>query len=602
MNEKQETAKHMNQENMDVQSEYITNEPSMEIQNLTKEDIISELKKLADNAEIPERSLVENLKYAFYKIKAAEKESYKEKFIAEGGNESEFAWPENLQEDEIRDILNIIKEKRAKAIAEEEKVKESNLEKKLHVIDRIKELTESTEDFNKLYKEFKDLQQTWTSIKSVPATKENELWKSYQSYSEKFYDLIKINNEFRDYDFKKNMELKSAIIDAVEKLAEESDVVSAFHQLQNFHQQWREIGPVTKEQRDELWNKFKEASTIINKKHQSHFEDLKKQEENNLIAKTAICEELKSIDYSGFKSFKDWDDKSKEIIALQAKWKTIGFVPKKVNNQIFEEYRALCDKFFDEKAKFFKSQKDEMDENLAKKRILCEKAESLKDSTDWKKTTEKMIAIQKEWKTIGPVPRKYSDQIWKQFVSACDYFFEQKNSNTSNQKVEEVENLAKKKDLISRIGALTDTGSPDSNMDMLRQLMDEWHEIGFVPFKEKDKIYQEYQTALDKQFERLKLDKTERRFQSFISNIDDISKSERPKGKLYREREKLVYQFNRVKADLLTYENNMGFLSVSKGSGNLLKDMEHKIQDLKNELDLISKKVDTIDQSINEIE
>jgi Domain of Unknown Function (DUF349). len=569
---------------------------------LTKEEIVSKLKELSAQEVAPPRAETESLKHAFYKLKSVETEALKEKFLADGGEEGSFVQANDPLEEEFKTLFNVIKEKRAHALAEEEKQKEENLQKKLEIIESIKNLTESTDDFNKLYKEFKELQRQWGEIKQVPAAKVNELWKAYQVQSEKFYDLIKINNEFRDYDFKKNLELKNAIIEAVEKLKEESDVVSAFHQLQNFHQQWREIGPVAKELRDEMWDKFKAASTEINKRHQSHFEKLKGQEDENLERKTAIINEIKAIDYSVLKSFKDWDDKSKEIMDLQAQWKTVGFVPKKYNNQIFEEYRALCDTFFEKKAEFFRHQRDQMDENLQKKKALVEKAESLKDSTDWKQTTEEMVTIQKEWKTIGPVPRKFSDAIWKQFVGACDYFFEQKNKNVSSQKVEEVENLEKKKELIGKIKSLTEVSDSKEAMDTLRAYMDEWHEIGFVPFKEKDKIYKEYQAALDKQFDRLKMDKSERRLQSFKSNIDDITKSERPKGKLYKERDRLMHQFNRIKSDLQTYENNMGFLSISKGAGGLLKEMEHKIQDLKNELELIIQKIDAIDDNLKEID
>ncbi|MDU1904743.1 MAG: DUF349 domain-containing protein [Dysgonomonas sp.] len=569
---------------------------------LTKEEIVGKLKELSAQEVAPPRAETESLKHAFYKLKSVETEALKEKFVADGGEEGAFVQPNDPLEEEFKTLFNVIKEKRAQSLAEEEKQKEENLQKKLELIESIKNLTESTDDFNKLYKEFKELQRQWGEIKQVPAAKVNELWKAYQVQSEKFYDLIKINNEFRDYDFKKNLELKNAIIEAVEKLKEESDVVSAFHQLQNFHQQWREIGPVAKELRDEMWDKFKAASTEINKRHQSHFEKLKGQEDENLAKKTAIINEIKAIDYSVLKSFKDWDDKSKEIMDLQAQWKTVGFVPKKYNNQIFEEYRALCDTFFENKAEFFRHQRDQMDENLQNKKALVEKAEALKDSTDWKKTTEEMVAIQKEWKTIGPVPRKFSDAIWKQFVGACDYFFEQKNKNVSSQKVEEVENLEKKKELIGKIKSLTEVSDSKEAMDTLRAYMDEWHEIGFVPFKEKDKIYKEYQAALDEQFDRLKMDKSERRLQSFKSNIDDITKSERPKGKLYKERDRLMHQFNRIKSDLQTYENNMGFLSISKGSGGLLKEMEHKIQDLKNELELIIQKIDAIDDNLKEID
>ena len=604
MNENIDPALPLNEETENKQEQAeITTEPQVaESKSFTKEEIIKNLQELSAKAEVPTRADVDNLKQSFYKLKSAENETLKEQFVADGGDINSFIIPTDPIEEEFKTLLNTIKEKRAKALADEEKIKEDNLVKKERIIEAIKNLTESTDDFNKLYKEFKDLQQQWNEIKLIPAAKVNEIWKAYQLHSEKFYDLIKINNEFRDYDFKKNLEIKTSICEVVEKLQEESDVVSAFHQLQNFHQQWREIGPVAKEFRDEIWERFKAASTEINKKHQSHFEELKGQEETNLIEKTAICDTLKAIDYSQLKNFKDWDEKSHEIIALQAKWKTIGFVPKKVNSQIFEQYRALCDTFFEKKAEFFKHQKDDMEENLNKKRALCEKAEALKDSTDWRKTTDELIAIQKEWKTIGAVPRKYSDAIWKQFVTACDYFFEQKNSNTSSQKEEEVANLATKKEIIEKINALSGQTDLTDPMATLRELMNEWHQVGFVPFKEKDKIYKEYQTALDVQFDRLKMDKSERRLQSFKSNVDDIAKSERPKGRLFREREKLMHQFNKVKSDLQTYENNMGFLSISKGASGLLKDMEHKIQDLKNELELIAQKIETIDNNLNSID
>ncbi|MBF0575633.1 DUF349 domain-containing protein [Dysgonomonas sp. GY617] len=604
MNENIDPALPLNEETENKQEQAeVTTEPQVsEAKTFTKEEIIKSLQELSAKTEVPTRADVDNLKQSFYKLKSTENETLKEQFVADGGDINSFVLPSDPLEEEFKILLNTIKERRAKALADEEKVKEDNLLKKERIIEAIKNLTESTDDFNKLYKEFKDLQQQWNEIKLIPAAKVNEIWKAYQLHSEKFYDLIKINNEFRDYDFKKNLEIKTGICEVVEKLQEESDVVSAFHQLQNFHQQWREIGPVAKEFRDEIWERFKAASTEINKKHQSHFEELKGQEENNLTEKTAICDTLKAIDYSQLKNFKDWDEKSHEIIALQAKWKTIGFVPKKVNSQIFEQYRALCDTFFEKKAEFFKHQKDDMEENLNKKRALCEKAEALKDSTDWRKTTDELIAIQKEWKTIGAVPRKYSDAIWKQFVTACDYFFEQKNSNTSSQKEEEVANLAKKKEIIEKVNALSEQTDLADPMGTLRELMDEWHQVGFVPFKEKDKIYKEYQAALDVQFDRLKMDKSERRLQSFKSNVDDIAKSERPKGRLFRERDKLMHQFNKVKSDLQTYENNMGFLSISKGASGLLKDMEHKIQDLKNELELIAQKIETIDTNLNSID
>lgn len=571
--------------------------------SLTKDEIIEKLKNLTAQTEIPSRAEVESLKQAFYKLRSAAIEEQKTEFVEAGNDAEAFVPAPDPSEDVLKTFLSELKEKRASQAAAEESLKEENYNKKLQIIESIKNLTESSDDFNKLYKEFKDLQQGWNDITLVPQSKEKDLWKSYQIYTEKFYDLIKINNEFRDYDFKKNLELKNAICESVEKLIDDTDSVSAFHQLQNFHQQWREIGPVARELREEIWTRFKNASTAINKKYQTHFESLKGREEENLVEKTAICEALKNIDYSTLTSFKEWDEKSKEVIELQAKWKTIGFVPKKVNNQIFEEFRSLCDTFFEKKSEFFKGVRGEMDENLDKKRALTEQAKALKDSTDWKSTTDKLIAIQKEWKTIGPVPRKYSDAIWKEFVTACDYFFEQKKKNESSQKSEELDNLAAKKEIIEKIKNVDQSLDPSELIAKVRELADEWHKIGFVPFKEKDKIYKEFHQAVDAHYDRLKVDKTERRFESFKSNIKDISKQDNPKRALYRERDHLMHQYNKVKSDLQTYENNMNFLSISsKGASGLLKDVNNKIEKLKEEIELLVKKIEALDENLNELE
>ena len=589
--------------NQPEQSEAIAEAPATKHISLTKDEILEKLKNLASQKELPSRAEVESLKQAFYKLRSAAVEAEKAKFIEDGNEPEAFTPSADPSEDVVKTFLQEVKEKRAQHAIADERVKEENYNKKLRIIDSIKNLTESSDDFNKLYKEFKDLQQEWNEITLIPQTKMKELWKSYQIYTEKFYDLIKINNEFRDYDFKKNLELKNSIIEAVEKLTEEADPVSAFHQLQNFHQQWREIGPVARELREEIWTKFKDASTAINKEYQTHFESLKGKEEENLAEKTAICETLKAIDYSTLTSFKEWDEKSKEVIELQAKWKTIGFVPKKVNTQIFEEFRGLCDAFFEQKSEFFKGVRDEMDINLEKKRSLCEQAKMLKDSTEWKSTADKLIAIQKEWKTIGPVPRKYSDAIWKEFVNACDYFFEQKKKNESSQKGEELENLAAKKEIIEKIKNVDQSLEPSELIAQVRTLADEWHKIGFVPFKEKDRIYKEFHEVVDTHYDRLKIDKAERRFETFKSNMRDVSRQDNPKRVLYKERDHLMHQYNKVKTDLQTYENNMNFLSISsKGGGGLLKDITHKIENLKNEMDLLVKKIEAIDESLNELE
>ena len=418
---------------------------------LSKEVILEKLTGLVGAAADATRNEVEALKQAYYKIHRSEVDELKKAFLTAGGEEKDFVAPEDETESKIKELLNVYKEKRAAILAEEERVKAANYALKLQLIDQLKALTESQEDFNKLYNDFKDIQQRWKEVKAVPQEHVSELWKNYQIYSEKFYDIIKINNQFRDYDFKKNLEMKTALCETVEKLQTEPDVISAFHQLQKLHQQWREIGPVAKELREDLWSRFKAASTIINKRHQEHFEGLKAKEQENLEAKTAICEQIENIDFPALKSFKDWEEKNKEVIALQDKWKTIGFAPKKSNVKIFERFRAACDVYFNRKSEFYKNIKDEMEKNLELKKVLCEKAEALKDSTDWKSTTEKMIALQKEWKTIGSVARKHSDAVWKRFISACDYFFEQKNKNASSQKSVEQTNLAAKKALIEKI-------------------------------------------------------------------------------------------------------------------------------------------------------
>lgn len=565
---------------------------------LSKEEILEKLTGLVGAAADATRNEVEALKQAYYKIHRSEVDELKKAFLTAGGEEKDFVAPEDETESKIKELLNVYKEKRAAILAEEERVKAANYALKLQLIDQLKALTESQEDFNKLYNDFKDIQQRWKEVKAVPQEHVSELWKNYQIYSEKFYDIIKINNQFRDYDFKKNLEMKTALCETVEKLQTEPDVVSAFHQLQKLHQQWREIGPVAKELREDLWSRFKAASTIINKRHQEHFEGLKAKEQENLEAKTAICEQIENIDFQALKSFKDWEEKNKEVIALQDKWKTIGFAPKKSNVKIFERFRAACDVYFNRKSEFYKNIKDEMEKNLELKKALCEKAEALKDSTDWKSTTEKMIALQKEWKTIGSVARKHSDAVWKRFISACDYFFEQKNKNASSQKSVEQTNLAAKKALIEKINTL-DEADHDEALAVLKGYMAEWNTIGHVPFKEKDKVYKEYHEAVDKQFDRLKVDQNDRKMQTFRSNLSDMSNGERGKGKLYGEREKLMRMYERMKNELQTYENNIGFLSISsKGGGGLLKEMERKIDKLKNEMALIIKKIDAIDENL----
>lgn len=564
---------------------------------LTKDEILNRLQTLVDAPVETVRGEVESLKQAYYKIRRSEVDELKKAFIEQGGDEKDFSAPEDTKENYLKELLSSYKEKKAAYLAEEEKIKAENYAVKLQLIEQLKMLCESQDDFNKLYNEFKDIQQKWKEIKLVPEEHANELWKEYQTYSEAFYDLIKINNQFRDYDFKKNLELKTALCEAVEKLQDEKDIISAFHQLQKLHQQWREIGPVAKDLREELWSRFKAASTVINKRHQQHFENLKAKGQENLEAKTAICEQIEGIDYTALKTFKDWDEKNNEVLALQQKWRTIGFTPKKHNTKIFERFRAACDVFFTKKTEFYKAIKTEMEKNLEKKRALCEKAEALKDSTDWKGTTEKLIALQKEWKTIGQVTRRHSDSIWKRFIIACDYFFDNKNKNVSSQKSEEQANLEAKKALIEKVKTMDESLETEEAISTLKEWIAEWNEIGHVPFKEKDKVYKAFHEAVDAQFDRLKVDQRDRRMKSYRNNVSEMAG--KGKGKLYSERDRLMRTYERMKNDLQTYENNIGFLSISsKGGSGLVKEMERKIEKLKAEMELTVKKIEAIDENL----
>jgi hypothetical protein len=570
-----------------------------EIEKLDKAQLVEQLAEaIQQDITNAIKSRVEALKQAFYKLKKTETDEAQEAYIAEGGLVSDFKAAVDITEERLKDLLTVFREKKASLAAKVDKLKEDNLLHKKAIIEKLKELIESKEDFYKVYNEFRKLQQQWKEIKQVPQAAINELWKDYQHYSEKFYDLLKINNEMRDYDFKKNLELKQGLIDSVEKLDSEKDVISAFYQLQKFHQEWREIGPVAKELREEIWAKFKKASSIINKKHQEHFESLRALEQRNLEEKTAICEEMEAVDYSKLTTFKEWDEQNKRVLELQEKWKTIGFAPKKNNVKIFERFRKACDIFFQNKSAFYKGIKETMDTNLEKKKALCEQVEALKDNQDWKETSDKMIALQKEWKSIGPVSRKFSDIVWKRFISACDYFFEQKGIHFSSQKSEEIDNLKKKKEIIRKINEIDLNLPANEAVSQIRELMSEWNKIGFVPFREKDKIYKEYRTAVDKHFDRLKIDESERRLQSFKSNLSEISSGEKSRNKLLNEREKLMRTYERLKSDIQTYENNIGFLSISsKGGGGLVKEMNRKIDSLKEELNLIVKKIEVIDEN-----
>ena len=565
----------------------------------TKEEVLLRLKEVAQDAENANKQELDGLKQTFYKIHNAEIEAAKKTFVENGGAEEEFIAQPSGVEEEFKSLMAAIKEKRSALAAEIEKQKEENLQVKLSIIEELKELVESPDDANKSYNEFKKLQQQWNEVKLVPQAKVNELWKNYQLYVEKFYDILKLNNEFREYDFKKNLEIKTHLCEAAEKLADEQDVVSAFHQLQKLHQEFRDTGPVAKELRDEMWNRFKAASTAVNRRHQQHFEALKESEQHNLDQKTVICEIVEAIEFDQLKTFAAWETKTQEVIALQNKWKTIGFAPQKMNVKIFERFRKACDEFFKKKGEFFKLLKEGMNANLEKKKALCEKAESLKDSTEWKETAEILTKLQKEWKTIGPVSKKYSDAVWKRFITACDYFFEQKGKATSSQRSVEQENLEKKKAIIARLTAIDETTDADEASKEVRELMKEWNGIGHVPFKEKDRLYKQYHGLIDQLFDRFNISASNKKLSNFKSSIGNIQSG--GSQSLYREREKLVRTYENMKNELQTYENNLGFLTTSSKKGNsLLTEINRKVEKLKSDLELVLQKIKVIDESIKE--
>lgn len=564
----------------------------------TQEEVVVRVKELAEADAPAEKQELDALKQAFYKIHKANVAAARAQFIENGGEPEAFLPAPNVLEDEFKAAMNVIKQKRAELQAELDRQKEENLQKKQEILERIKALSATPEEANQAYKEFKELQNQWKELTLVPAEKANELWKTYQLYVEQYYDQLKLNNEFREYDFKKNLEIKTRLCETAEKLNEEADVISAFQQLQALHQEFKETGPVAKELREEIWARFKAASTAVNKRHQQYFEELKQKEEENLAHKTALCEKIEAVDLTAIKTAAAWEAQTRQIIEMQKEWRTIGFAPQKMNVKIFERFRGACDRFFTEKAAFFKRLKEEQAQNLAKKTELCEKAEALKDSTDWKATADKLMQIQKEWKTIGAVPKKHSESLWQRFIGACDYFFEQKGKNTASQRGEEKENLQKKEQVIEKLKALLESDEEENKQDAVRELMKEWNEIGFVPFKEKDKIYKAYHETVDQLFKALNMSAARRRLDNFKNNLKNDAK-EGGQG-LSRERERLVRAYENKRSEIKTYENNLGFLTCSSKKGSsLLNEMNKKMEKLKDELNLIGEKIAAIDKEMS---
>lgn len=560
----------------------------------TKQEVVERLKEIAASDKAPVKDEIDLLKTVFYKLHIAEREARLKEYIDGGGNPETYQVVPDQDEETFKAQMAVIREKRAHIMQQQEAEKQANLEKKLEIIEKIKAMTTSPDEAGKSYNEFKELQQQWKDIKNVPADKANELWRNYQLYVEQFYDLLKLNSEAREYDFKKNLEMKTKLCEAAEKLADEEDVISAFHQLQELHQQYREIGPVAKELREEVWARFKAASTVINKRHQQHFEDLRAKEEENLARKTALCEKVEELGKVENKGAADWEKRSKEIIDIQNEWKTIGFAPQKMNVKIFERFRAACDDFFGRKAEYFKALKVTFSENIEKKKALVEKAQALADSTDWKATSDKLIALQKEWKTVGMVPKKIGDQLWQEFLGACNKFFEARNAAGAGQRNEEHANLEKKKGIIEQLKALAENAA-EATKEKVQALTEEYNKVGHVPYKEKDKLYEAYHEVLDRIYKELNISTKRRRLNDFKANIKNVAK--RGEEALDNERGRLARRFEQLKQEIQTYENNLGFLNASSKKGNsLIDEMNRKVQHLRDDLELVRQKIKAIDE------
>ena len=558
-----------------------------------KKEVLERIREIAHGDEAPQKEEVDYLKTVFYKLHIAEREARLKEYIDGGGDPEHYQITPDPDEEAFKAEMGVIKEKRQQLLRQMEQEKQQNLERKLAIIEKIKTMVTSPEEANKSYKDFKALQDEWREIKNVPAERANELWRNYQLYVEQFYDLLKLNSEAREYDFKKNLETKTRLCEAAEKLADEADVISAFHQLQKLHQEYRETGPVARELREEIWQRFKAASTVINKRHQQHFEDLRAKEEENLARKTELCEKVEAICAEENKGSGDWERHTKQIMELQAEWKTIGFAPQKMNVKIFERFRAACDDFFGRKAQFFRSLKDTFKENADKKRALVEKAKELQDSTDWKSTGDKLINLQKEWKTIGMVPKKLGDQLWEEFLAACNHFFEARNAAGANPRSDERENLEMKRGIIEQLKTLAEEAG-DNLQEKVQKLVEEYQAVGHVPFKEKDKLYEEYHAVLDKLYKELNITVAKRRLSKFKDSLKQVA--ERGENALDNERARLMRQYEQLKSEVQTYENNLGFLNASSKKGNsLIDEMNRKVQKLKDEVQLVREKIKAID-------
>lgn len=563
----------------------------------SKQQVVERAKAIAESGDKGDRQELDLLKSLFYKFHNIELQEAHKEYIEAGGDPEQFVPQIDPLEPEFRAAMQTIREHRATIQEEQERIKAQNLKRKLEILERIQQMASTPEEANQTFEEFKALQAEWKELKAVPAEKATELWKNYQLYVEKFYDLLKLGHELRDYDFRKNLEVKTRLCEQAEALAEETDVIQAFNQLQSLHQEWKETGPVAKELREEIWTRFKNASTVINKRHQEHFEAIKATEEENLRQKTSLCERLEAICTDTLKTFADWDTVTKQIIDLQAEWKKIGFAPQKMNTAIFERFRKGCDAFFGQKAQFFQNMKEELNSNLAKKKELVEKAEALTDSTDWKTTGDTLVKLQKQWKEIGAVPRKYSDALWKRFVGACDHFFEAKQAATADVRNEEKANMQSKQSIIEQLQALAEQ-EEGNIIQKVKELQQQWNEIGHVPFREKDRLYKEYRAICDRIYDAFGASQAKKRLNNFRTNI--AQKMEKDGGSLAQEKQRMMRAYERMRDEIKTYENNLCFLTTSSKKGNtLVETMRKKMDKLRDELNLLAEKIKAVDEQIN---
>lgn len=555
----------------------------------SKEEVVARVKELSQGEEEPTRTELDYLKTVFYRLLNNEREAAQKAYLDAGGDPMQYVMQQDPAEETFKTEMNTIKERRQKAFMQLEEEKQQNLKRKQEILERIKTLTTTPDEAANAFNEVKQLQQEWRETKAVPAEKATELWNSYKLALEQFYDLIKMNFEAREYDFKKNLEMKTALCEAAEKLAEEEDIISASAKLQELHNQYREIGPVTKELREQIWARFKQASTIINRKHAAHFEAIRLEQEKNLERKTELCDKVEMISTAECKTAADWDAKSKEIIELQAEWKTIGFTPKAMNTKIFERFRTACDQFYTAKKEYFAELRNRFQENIEKKEELVRQAQALQDSTEWKQTADKLVQLQKKWKTIGMVPRKTGDILWNDFLTACNKFFEARNAATAGERNEQQENMNKKLDVIERLKALCEEETDDLRQ-RIQALSDEYNSIGHVPFKEKDKIYGAYHEVLDILYKKLNKSRADRRLNNFRQDMKEVAK--RGAGAVDSERQRLQRRYEAMKQELANYENNLNFLSASSKKGNsLIDEMNRKADKLRDELELLKQKI-----------